>query len=136
MGGGPRPQPRTAAPAGEEFFRGVIHARGVEARPPNGRRSVRGSGLTEDDLLSALVENAPTELGQQLVTMVDGREVVTGERPRLAGEAGRAVRKEDLRLADPAGVEQQLTRRRVAGVVLQAKPGPEVAQRHPRTFTT
>ena len=48
-----------------------------------------------------------------------------------AREAGRAVRKENFGLADPAGVKQQLPRAWVARVVLVVEPGVQVAKRHP-----
>src|SRR4051794_11497682 len=57
--------------------------------------------------------------------------MVAGELADLAGKADRPVGEQDLRLADPARVQQYLTRCREAGVVLVAEPEVEVAERDP-----
>src|SRR5690242_14375121 len=72
-----------------------------------------------------------TELAQVFVALVDGGEVVAGELTHLAREQGRAVGKKNLRFADPARVEEELARRRVARVVLVPKVEIEFAERDP-----
>src|SRR6476659_8695137 len=57
--------------------------------------------------------------------------MVPRQRARLARERGRSVRKQDLRLADAARVEEDLPRRRVAGRVLRPEPDVELAERDP-----
>src|SRR5262249_23780375 len=61
----------------------------------------------------------------------DGEEVVARELPQFAGEAACAVGEEDLRLAVAAGVEKNLARRGMAGVILIADVELEVAERNP-----
>ena len=60
--------------------------------------------------------------------------MIAGQRSGLAAEGGRAVGKEDLGLADAARVEQQLAGARVAGVILVAEPGLQVAKWNPGGF--
>src|SRR3954466_3069270 len=57
--------------------------------------------------------------------------MVAGEEPGLARERGRAVREQDLGLADPARIEEQLAGRRVARRVLGAEADVEGAERDP-----
>ena len=60
----------------------------------------------EFDVLGAAPEDQLAERAQ-LVESVDNRqEMVAGELADLAGEADRAIGKEDLGLADPAGVDR------------------------------
>src|SRR5437870_8967908 len=54
--------------------------------------------------------------------------------PHLAREQRRAVREQDLHLGDAAGVDEDLARRRVAGVVLVVHAKAPLAQRDPRRF--
>lgn len=60
-------------------------------------------------------------LGQLLGALDDGREVVAGELPDLAGETDTAVEEQDLGLADAAGMEEELTGRRGTRGVLVAE---------------
>src|SRR5204863_1316778 len=87
--------------------------------------------LREDDLLRALPEKAPSERSQVLVALDDRREVVAGERARLAREADVTVGEQELRLADSAGIEDDLARIGVARGVLGSDPEVEVAHRNP-----
>src|ERR1700722_20155678 len=57
--------------------------------------------------------------------------MVAGELPDLAGEGDGAIGQKDLRLADSARVENDVARRRVAGVVLVGQPAIIVAKRNP-----
>src|SRR4029077_18092261 len=72
-----------------------------------------------------------TELAEVLAALVDRGEMVAGELAHLACEHGRAVGKENLRFADPAWVEEELARRRVARVVLVTDVEVEFAERDP-----
>ena len=65
----------------------------------------------------------------------NGGEVVACELARLAREAGLAVREEDLRLADAARVDQELTWPGIARRVLEPDPEIEVAERDPGSLT-
>jgi hypothetical protein len=57
--------------------------------------------------------------------------MVTGELPNFAGEADRAIGQQDFRLADPAGIKDELTGRRVARRVLVTEAKIELAQWDP-----
>src|SRR3954453_9509580 len=60
--------------------------------------------------------------------------MVAGEEPGLARERGRAVGEQDLRLADPARIEEQLAGRRVARRVLGPEGDVAAAERDPARF--
>ena len=90
-----------------------------------------GLRLAERDVLGAVPEHPPAELAQVLVPGDDRREVVPGERARLARERDVAVREQELRLAHAARVEDQLARARVAGRVLRPDADVELAHRDP-----
>ena len=79
---------------------------------------------------SLAAETSP-EVAQMLAPLDDGQEVVAGQLAQLTGEHGGAVGKQDLRLAVSTGIEQDLPRRGVAGVILEAHAHLEVAQRNP-----
>src|SRR5260370_10422892 len=57
--------------------------------------------------------------------------MIAGQLAGLAREHRRAIGKQDLGLADAAWVEQQVSRRRVARVVLVAEVEVEVTERNP-----
>src|SRR5205085_11995550 len=61
--------------------------------------------------------------------------MVAGELADLAGEADRAIREEDLRLADAAGIEKDLPRCRKARRVFVAEAEIERAERDPVGLT-
>src|ERR1051325_4566617 len=61
--------------------------------------------------------------------------MIAGELADLAGETDRAISEEDLSLADAAGVEEDLPRRREARRVLMAEPEIEPAERDPAGLT-
>src|SRR5687767_14819173 len=103
--------------------------------PGLGRKPLEGLGLFEDDVLRALPQHGPAELGQPLAALLDRREVVPRELAHLAREARGAVGKEDLHLGEAARVEEELAGGRIAVRVL----GPEAqleleAHRHPGGF--
>src|SRR5258707_13078438 len=95
------------------------------------RAKVTSAELGEADLLRALPQHQVAQLLQVFVAFDDGREVVAGELPHPAREQRRAVRKEDLGLAHAPGIEEQVARRRVAGVVLVTDVEVELAKRDP-----
>src|SRR5258708_6857368 len=110
-----------------------LHAASASHRAITVSASVNSArSFGESDLLRAFPEDLPAELAQVLDSFVDRGEVVARQLPHLAGEQGRAVREEDLGLADAAGVEQQVPRRGMAGVVLVAEVEVERAERDPR----
>src|SRR5688572_26399149 len=76
-------------------------------------------------------ERALAERAEVLVALDDREEVVAGQLADDAGKQAAAVGKQDLRLGDAAGVDQDLAGRRVARVVLVAHPELEVAERDP-----
>src|SRR6266567_8092047 len=61
--------------------------------------------------------------------------MVARQLARLAGEANRPIGDQDLGLADPAGIEQHLAGRRVAGRILVTDPEIELAERNPACLT-
>src|SRR5437764_13662561 len=61
--------------------------------------------------------------------------MVAGELADLAGEADRAIREEDLSLADAAGIEEDLPRCRKARRVFVAEAEIERAERDPAGLT-
>src|SRR5712692_10933063 len=98
--------------------------RAVTTVPPRTIRSaVRATPVSachfgEGDVLGALPQDDPAELGQLFVALEHGGEVVARELPCLAGEQGRPVRKQDLRFADAAGIQEQVAWGWMARVVL------------------
>ena len=57
--------------------------------------------------------------------------MVAGELSDLAGEADAAIGEQDLGLADAAGVEEDLARRRIARGILIAEAEVEIAELDP-----
>jgi hypothetical protein len=86
--------------------------------------------------MRTLPQDATPEFGELLLPRDDRREVVPGELASLACEHGRSVGKEKLHLASAAGVEQELTRRRVAGVVLVREIQAHVTAWNPHRLAT
>src|SRR5215216_1381974 len=117
------------APTTLQLGRSVVHATANSWRNPHRRVSRL---RLEHHVLRALPEHRPAELAQLVGSLGDREEVVARELADDAREARPAVRKQDLGLAVAARVEQDLARRRVAGVVLERQVGLEVAERDPR----
>src|SRR5439155_8289533 len=95
------------------------------------------SDLLDADRLGAFPERSPADLAQPVLpalVRLYRREVVRRELADLRRRRARAVREEDLALADTARVHRELTRRGVRGVVLVVDPGPELAVRDPGRF--
>src|ERR1700694_316839 len=94
------------------------------------RRSAAAAFL-ERDVLRPLPHDAVPQRGELVVALVDRCEVVAAQLAGLAREHRRAVRKQDFGLAQPAWIKQQMSGRRVAGVVLVAEVQVEVAEGDP-----
>src|SRR6185437_9637018 len=97
-------------------------------------RRARLSGELEPDVLLALEKRLASESIDIFKARGEGQEVVAREGPGLRGEAHIAVGQQQLRLADAARVEDDLARRRIAGVVLKRDPEIQVAERHPHAL--
>src|SRR5439155_9340916 len=103
-------------------------------RPGGARLTVRARGaltLLETDGLRAFPEALDSELVQVLWALDDRREVIAGEWARLRAERDVPVREEQLRLADPAGEQQQLAGVREPGCILGAEAELQVAEGNP-----
>src|SRR5206468_11339049 len=83
------------------------------------------------DLRRAPPEDELAEVLQAVVALKDRGEVVARELPHLAPEMRRAGGKQDLGLAHPARVEEQLARPRMARGVLVAEAEVDLAERDP-----
>jgi hypothetical protein len=88
----------------------------------------------EPDLLRAFPKRHLAELGQILQPRCDRDEVVAGELAHFAGEMHAAISEQDLSLADPAGIKNDLTRRRIGCMVLVPDFEIHVAERDPHAF--
>src|ERR1700722_4558518 len=62
--------------------------------------------------------------------------MVTGELSHLAGEPSSAIGQKNFSFADPAWIQQDMSRSRVAGVVFEAEAEVKIAKRNPTGFTT
>src|SRR4029077_12515698 len=62
------------------------------------------------------------------------QEMISGKLADLAGEAHAAVGQQDFGLADAARIQDDFTRRRIAGLILVAKSEVEIAERNPARF--
>src|SRR5476651_2217225 len=111
------------------------HFMAVSADECATRRSAAAVFL-ERDVLRAVPDDPAPELGELVIAFVDRGEVVAGQLAGLAGEHGRAVRKKDLGLAYPAGVQKKVARSGVARLVLVAEVKVEVAKGHPCRLAT
>ena len=81
----------------------------------------------ENDWLRSEPQHPPTQLGQLFAALHDGQDVVSAERSGLAGEDGLPVGNQDLGLADPTGIKQDLPRLRDLRIVLGADADLEAA---------
>src|SRR6188508_70373 len=111
----------------------------VTTVPPRITRSASSGPLADLDLLGALPEHPASDLAQPVEPALVGderREVVARQRADSGAEAAGAVREEDLALADLAGIDQQVARCRVRGVVLVPDIGTFLAERDPGGLPT
>src|SRR5688572_12438533 len=97
----------------------------VRAKPQ--RAAPIRSQRLETDWLSTIPDHPAPQLRQLPVALHDSHDVVAAERPGLAGEHGLAVGDQDLGLADPQGMEQDLTGCRALCVILGADADIEAA---------
>ncbi len=88
----------------------------------------------ESNILLAFDEHLAAERIEVVEAGGQRHEMVSGELASLGGETDIAIGQQDFRLADAAGIEDQLPGARVAGVVLVADAEIEIAQRHPDAF--
>src|SRR5215208_3351087 len=109
----------------------VVPLRAAERLAPARPRLASSLLRGEDHVQRALPEHGAPELAQLIAALGDREEVVARELSHLAGEQRAAVGEEDLRLAVAAGVEEDLARRGMARVVLEAEPRAHVAERDP-----
>src|SRR5216683_3349656 len=93
-------------------------------------RSMKSDGF-ENDVLRAFPQDELSKRRQLVGAVLDGREMVAGELSHPASENRSAVGKQDLSLADAAGIEQQLPGGGVARVIFVAEAQLEVAERDP-----
>ena len=85
-------------------------------------------------MLRPLPKDLLAQFGPILLTFGDCQEMISRKLPHLAGEVHAAICEQDLRLAESAGVENELARRRIAGRVLEAHAEIGVAQGNPAAF--
>jgi hypothetical protein len=78
-----------------------------------------------------LPEHEPAEILQMLAAFDNGQEVVACELAQLARETCCTIGKQDLGFAQSAGVEQDISRRRIAGRILDPYIQIEIPQRNP-----
>src|SRR5690606_14711297 len=93
----------------------------------------------EGDVLRTFPEGLEPKCAQVFTALDDGQKVISSQLPQLAGEAAGTVGHDDFRLAVPAGVEQNVAHRRMAGVILEAHRRASVVQLivphgHPAAF--
>src|SRR5207247_6674050 len=72
--------------------------------------------------------------GQLRGSFDEGQKVIASELPDLAGETDAAIGEQELGLADPAGVEEELTRGGVARRVLVAEAEVKTTEWDPACF--
>src|SRR5947207_6131963 len=87
--------------------------------------------LLKDDVLRSVIQHAPSHLCQLLRAFDHGEEVVARELSNLTREHHVAVRKNQLRFTEAAGIPENFTGRWVARVILVADVELELAERDP-----
>src|ERR1051325_1977243 len=90
-----------------------------------------GSGPLENDRLRPLPKGHFAPRPQLLQPLDHSEKMVAGERADLARKPRCAIGEQNLGLADPAGVEQDLSRRGVARRILVTDAEVEIAERDP-----
>src|SRR5690349_13414246 len=88
-------------------------------------------GGLEENILRPLPEGHLAECGKLIPAFGDGEEMVAGELAHLAGKTHAAICQENLGVAVPAGIKDDLARCGKARVVLVAEAEIEVAQWDP-----
>lgn len=88
----------------------------------------------ETDILSALPEHRPSDFRQEFSAVDDGEKMVAGKLSDFAGEAGAAVREENLALTEPTGMEEDISGSRMAGCIFVRDAEVQVAERDPGSF--
>src|SRR5580704_9432149 len=83
-------------------------------------RTLRVSGgRRKHDILRTRPKHQFAETGQVFVALDHCQEMVAGELAHLAGEPDTAVGEQDLGFTDPAWIQEDLSRRRVARVIFK-----------------
>src|SRR5688572_14655154 len=85
----------------------------------------------EQDILRAVPQRALAERPELFGAFRDCQKMVAGKLSSLAAEIDRAVGEQDFRLADAAGVEDDLAGRRIAFGILITETDIEIAQGNP-----
>jgi len=85
----------------------------------------------EPDILGPLPQGELSQWRDVFQPGNDRAEMIAGELAHFAGEVHAAIGDQQLRLANAAWIQQDLPRRRIAGVILVRYPEIEVAERHP-----
>src|ERR1700727_2575624 len=75
----------------------------------------------EHDVLGAVPQHVLAERTQLIAAFDHGQKMTAGELADLAGKMHAAIGEQNLGLADAAGIEDDLARRRIAGVILEAQ---------------
>src|SRR5439155_18887745 len=79
----------------------------------------------------ALPQHHLAERAEMIEPVDDRQEMVAGELTDLAGETYRAIGEQNLGLADPAGMQDDLARRRITRSVFISEAEVERAERDP-----
>src|SRR5207247_7792453 len=90
--------------------------------------------LLKDDVLRSVIQHAPSHLCQLLRAFDHGEEVVARELSNLTREHHVAVRKNQLRFTEAAGIPENFTGRWVARVILVADVELELSERASAAF--
>ena len=92
--------------------------------------------LFKHNVLSTFPQCQPAQFGQIFSPLYNGQEVVAGQLPHLAGEAGVAVGQKDLRFTESSRIQNDVTPGRVAGVVFKIYADFKITHGNPDRFTT
>src|ERR1700722_3870667 len=85
----------------------------------------------EQDILSAVPQHVFAERTYVLIALYDRQKMISRKLADFAGEMHPAIGQQDFGLADAARIENELARRRIAGVVLVMQAEIELAEGDP-----
>src|SRR5256885_5927942 len=88
-------------------------------------------GGLDHDRLGALPKDELPELGQHGCAFGNGEEVIPLQRPELAGKTGDSVGEENLRLADPTRIKEELAGPGLGGGVFGGQVEPQIPEWDP-----
>src|ERR1700730_5737442 len=92
------------------------------------------SNTRENNLLRTMPEDMLAQRAQLLAPFRDGEKMIARKLTDLAGKANAAVGNENLGLAQPAGVQEDLAGSRIAGLIFIRQAKIEGAERNPAGF--